>query len=331
MLMSPTWRTIRLVHPFPSLINAAIVLGLALIADGSADRAAVLALGMLGLQFCIGATNDLVDATLDARSKPWKPIPSALVSRRSAAGVALLSGGSGLLLATSAGPITAALALAMLGCGLVYDLYLKPTAWAWACFSVAFALLPLYAWYGASGELPPRIELLLPLAALAGPLIQLSNGLSDLESDRAAGLSTLASRMGRRLTLQVIVLMLVVIHGIAWLTLTPTGSIAVVAACAAATTLAGDWPGALSAAGQGSARDGLDGPGRFARPAGYRLAGSRRQSVIELTTGADHRDRVLQAQLGDGQVFGQVGAVGFADVFHHFGRGEHIAESLERL
>ncbi len=238
MQMSPTWRTIRLVHPFPSLVNATIVLGLALIAGGSPERAAVLAIGMLGLQFCIGATNDLVDATLDAGSKPWKPIPSGLVSRRTATVVAALSGGLGVALAASAGPVVAALAVAMLGCGLAYDLYLKPTAWAWACFAVAFALLPLYAWYGASGQLPPRLELLLPLAALAGPLIQLSNGLSDLESDRAAGLSTLATRLGRRRTLQAIALMLVVIHGVAWLTLAPSGSIAVVAACAAATTLA---------------------------------------------------------------------------------------------
>ena len=236
--MSPTWRRVRLVHPFPSLVNAAIVLGLALIAGGSVARSVVLALGMLGLQFCIGATNDLVDAPLDAGSKPWKPIPSALVSQRAAAAVAVLSGTVGLALAASAGPIPAALAVAMLGCGLVYDLYLKPTAWAWACFAVAFALLPLYAWYGASGQLPPRLELLLPLAALAGPLIQLSNGLSDLESDRDAGLSTLAARLGRRHTLQVIALMLVVIHGIAWLTLAPTGSIPVLAACAAATILA---------------------------------------------------------------------------------------------
>jgi len=238
VLTSPTWRTLRLVHPFPSLVNAAIVLGLALIAGGSPGRAAVLALAMLGLQFCIGSTNDLVDSTLDARSKPWKPIPSGLVSRRAATVVAIVSGAVGLALAASAGPAVAALAVVMLGCGLVYDLYLKPTAWAWACFSVAFALLPLYAWYGASGQLPPRLELLLPLAALAGPVIQLSNGLSDLESDRAAGLRTLAARLGRRRTLVAIALMLVVIHGIAWLTLASTGSIAIVAACTAATALA---------------------------------------------------------------------------------------------
>jgi len=235
---SPAWRSIRLVHPFPSLVNGAIVLGLALIAGGAPLRAVTLALGMLGLQFCIGTVNDIIDAPLDARSKPWKPVASGLIGRRAALVVALISGGVGLTLAATSGLIVGVLAVAMLGCGLVYDIFLKPTAWAWACFAIAFALLPVYAWYGAVGELPPQLELLVPLALLAGPLIQLSNGLSDLESDRAAGLRTLAVRLRRRRSLLAIALMLAVVHGLAWLTLTPTGSAAVIAACVGATALA---------------------------------------------------------------------------------------------
>jgi 4-hydroxybenzoate polyprenyltransferase len=211
---------LRLVHPFPSLVNSALVLGLALLAGGGPVRAALLATGMLGLQFCIGTVNDLYDAPVDRVAKPWKPIAAGVVSRRAAWSVALIAGGGGLTLATPAGGATSAMAAAMLACGLLYDARLKPTAWAWACFSVAFAILPIYAWYGAAGQLPPRPEFLLPLAALAGPVIQLSNGLADLERDAAAGLRTLAARLGRRSTLLLIGLLLVVIHGLAWLTLT---------------------------------------------------------------------------------------------------------------
>ncbi|MEA2677635.1 MAG: hypothetical protein QOJ81_1776, partial [Chloroflexota bacterium] len=36
---------LRLVHPFPSLLNSALVFGLALLAGGGTDRAALLAAG----------------------------------------------------------------------------------------------------------------------------------------------------------------------------------------------------------------------------------------------------------------------------------------------
>ncbi len=217
--MSSLLRTIRLVHPFPSLVNAALVLGLTLLAGGSPARAATLTTAMLGLQFCIGVVNDLFDQRLDGRTKPWKPIPSGLVSVRAARLTAVVAGGGGLALAATVDPVVLLLAAVMLGAGLAYDALLKPTAWAWTCFAVAFPLLPVYAWYGAVGGLPPRAEFLLPLAALAGPALQLSNGLADLESDVAGGIATLATRLGRRVALLVIGGLLAVIHGLAWLTL----------------------------------------------------------------------------------------------------------------
>ncbi len=211
---------LRLVHPFPSFLNSALVFGLAALAGGGFERVTLLAAGMLGLQFCIGAVNDVVDEPLDRAAKPWKPIAAGIVSRRTASEVALVAGGGGLVFAAvAAGIPSLAMAGAMLACGLVYDLWLKPTAWAWLAFSVAFAILPVYAWHGAAGQLPPRPEFLLPLAALAGPLIQLSNGLADLERDAATGLRTLATRLGRRTSIVVMAAILIVIHGLAWATL----------------------------------------------------------------------------------------------------------------
>jgi 4-hydroxybenzoate polyprenyltransferase len=221
---------LRLVHPFPSLLNSALVLGLALLAGADAARATLLAAGMLGLQFCIGTVNDLFDESVDRAAKPWKPVASAVLSRRAAWGVALVAGGGGFVLAAACGVPIASMWLAMLACGLLYDVRLKATAWAWVCFSVAFAILPVYAWYGAAGQLPPRPEFLLPLAALAGPLVQLSNGLSDLERDATAGLPTLATRLGRRGSLTVIALLIVFIHGLAWLTVADVATIIPVAA-----------------------------------------------------------------------------------------------------
>jgi 4-hydroxybenzoate polyprenyltransferase len=222
-----TLAAVRVVHPFPSLVNAALVAALAALARGRAGDdpgtvalvAGGLALGMLGLQFGIGAMNDVLDWRRDAIAKPAKPIPRGLVKRRTATVVAVVAGGGGLLLAAAYGPPVLLMAAAMLGAGLVYDAWLKPTPFAWLCFSVAFPILPVYAWYGATGVLPPHWQVLLPIAALAGPGLQLANGLVDLEADQVAGLATLSVRLGRRRATLLMAGLIVVIHALAWLTL----------------------------------------------------------------------------------------------------------------
>lgn len=242
---------LRLVHPFPSALNALLVLGIALIAGAPIERAGLLALAMLGLQFCIGAVNDLFDEALDAQSKPSKPIPAGRLSRRTAWLVAALCGGGGLALAALVNPadlLPLAMAVAMLSAGLVYDAVLKPTAFGWVCFAVAFPILPIYAWYGATGALPPRWEILVPVATLAGPALQLANGLIDLETDRAAGLRTLAVALGRRRSLALVAVAVSAIHLLAWLTLLPTDAVQAEGGAVAVALLSG-IAGALALGG----------------------------------------------------------------------------------
>ena len=242
---------LRLVHPFPSALNAVLVLGIALIAGAPIERAGQLALAMLGLQFCIGAVNDLFDEALDAQSKPSKPIPAGRVSRRTAWLVAALCGGGGLALAALVNPadlLLLAMAFAMLSAGLIYDTVLKPTAFGWVCFAVAFPVLPIYAWYGATGTLPPRWEILVPVAALAGPALQLANGLIDLETDRSAGLRTLVVALGRRRSIALMAVALVAIHVLAWITMVPTDA-APAAQGAVAVALLSGTAGALALGG----------------------------------------------------------------------------------
>jgi 4-hydroxybenzoate polyprenyltransferase len=221
---------LRLVHPFPSALNAVLVFAIASVAGGTFEVAMQLALAMLGLQFCIGAVNDLFDEALDARSKPFKPIPAGRMSRRTAWVIAVVCGGGGLVLAALVRPpdlLPFLMAAWMLGAGLLYDAVLKPTAFAWVCFSIAFPVLPLFAWYGAVGTLPPRWEVLVPVAALAGFALQLSNGLIDLETDSSGGLRTLAVALGRRRSLVAMAVALLVIHVLALVTLPTDAPIAV--------------------------------------------------------------------------------------------------------
>jgi 4-hydroxybenzoate polyprenyltransferase len=233
-------RAVALVHPFPSAVNAALVFALFLVAGGTPQGAVALGLGMLGLQFAIGAVNDLADAHADAAAKPWKPIPSGLVSRRAATGVAL----AGVLVALGAyavnGPLAFTLALAMLGCGLAYDLGLKDAGLGWLCYAVAFPLLPLSTWLVAAGTLPPRAELLVPVAVLAGPTLQLANGLVDLERDRATGIRSLSLWLGRRDSIIALAALSAAVYGVAWISLLGSGPpVAALAAVGLATASAG--------------------------------------------------------------------------------------------
>jgi 4-hydroxybenzoate polyprenyltransferase len=209
-----------------------VVFGLAWVAGSSYElwwprpfALPFLALGMLLTHFAIGAANDWADVEADRQTKPRKPIPAGLITRREAALVAVVTSVGGIVLATlapgAAQPVTSLLLVATLGAGLAYVLYLKPTALSWLPFAVAFTILPVYTWLGAVGELPPRLELLLPVAFLAGPMLQLANGLVDIERDAAVGSRGLAERLGRRWAWRVMAGLQIFVNVLAWLTIGP--------------------------------------------------------------------------------------------------------------
>ena len=152
---------------------------------------------MTALQFGIGAVNDLVDAPTDAGLKPGKPIPAGLVPAAWARVVALVAFGTGVLLAAPSGPVAVALAGGVIAVGLAYDLRLKGTSWSWLPFAVGIPILPVYGWLGGVGTLPAPFAILLPAAVAAGAALAMSNALVDDERDRAAGVASVATRLGR--------------------------------------------------------------------------------------------------------------------------------------
>ncbi len=168
----------------------------ATLAGGDASRVLVLATSMLLLQLGIGATNDWADASADGVVRPDKPIPAGLVTRVAAGRVAAALVVAGLALAALAG--TAALLVAGLGlaAGLAYDLRLKGTRWSWVPYAIGIPLLPLFGWVGATGEVPPSLGVLLPVAMVAGAALAVANALADLERDEAAGVETVATVLG---------------------------------------------------------------------------------------------------------------------------------------
>jgi 4-hydroxybenzoate polyprenyltransferase len=245
----------RLVHPFPSLLDGAVVALIALVAGGAIPTALALGLSMACLQFTIGAVNDLVDATSDADRKPGKPIPGGLVTPRQARLVAALAAAAGLGLSLVGGAGLLLLALAGLGIGLAYDLWAKGTTLSWMPFAVGIPLLPLYGWYGATGEIPGLFVVLVPAAANAGTALAIANAIVDMERDEAAGDRSIALALGPARASRLVLALHAVVAILAVATTAvlgaPTGwVVAVVAACGV--PLAGAALGVAAAARGGT-------------------------------------------------------------------------------
>jgi len=176
---------------------------IALIAGSHLDVSLRLALGMLALQFCIGSANDIADAAPDSVAKPAKPIPSGDVSRAAAVAICMCAAGIGLLAAASVGLGALAIGAVGLADGLLYDLRLKRTPLAWMPFAAGVGLLPLYAWMGATGALPPAMVGVASLAVLAGTALALTNAYADIDGDRRSGVASVATLLGSAWTIKV--------------------------------------------------------------------------------------------------------------------------------
>jgi 4-hydroxybenzoate polyprenyltransferase len=188
------------------------------------STAARLGFAMFALQASIGALNDIVDAPQDAGRKAGKPIPAGLVSRPAAEAVVVAAAAIGLILTVPSGPLTVALAVVVLAIGYGYDLYAKGTAWSWLPFAIGIPLLPLFGWYGTTGELAPVFVLLVPVAVVTGAALAIANARADMERDAAAGLDSVAIRLGRDRSWLIASGLLVGVAAIALLTLVAWGA-----------------------------------------------------------------------------------------------------------
>lgn len=153
---------------------------------------------MTALQFSIGALNDLADAPRDRGRRPLKPIAEGLIRPSTARLVVVATGAAGLALAAASGPAAIAVAAAGAACGYAYDLRLSRTSWAWLPLAVALPLVPIFAWVGVAGTMPAALLVLVPIGMLAGGGLAVGNSLADVVADRAAGVPSVAVRLGRR-------------------------------------------------------------------------------------------------------------------------------------
>jgi 4-hydroxybenzoate polyprenyltransferase len=155
-----------------------------------------LLLAMLGGQLAIGAVNELVDAELDAASKPHKPIPAGIISHTAARTLVVLSLFAMVGFSASFGAGSLILCSLGTGAGLVYDLWLKRTLLSWLPYLVALPLIPIWVW-AAVDTFVPGLLILYPLGAIAVVGVHLSQALPDSEADRNAGIRSVSSVLGQ--------------------------------------------------------------------------------------------------------------------------------------
>jgi 4-hydroxybenzoate polyprenyltransferase len=172
------------------------VYGIASVALADPLVAIRLGVAMTALQASIGALNDVIDAPRDAGHKPGKPIPAGLVSGTTARVVVVVAAIVGLGLSAPSGIPTLALGAVILAIGYGYDLAFKGTAWSWVPFAVGIPLLPVYAWLGSAGTVPASFAILIPVAVVAGSALAIANAQADLDRDAAAGVDSVAVRLG---------------------------------------------------------------------------------------------------------------------------------------
>ena len=194
----PVFAAVRIIHPFPTLLNVAATAGLAFVAADGHPNGGTLArmlLVMLCAQCAIGVANDIYDRELDAATKPWKPLVAGSVRMRVAVALALAFAVSSAVLAATLGAAGFALALLGMACGLAYDARLKRTALSALPYMIAIPTLPLWVWV-TLGAWEDVLWWLAPLGALIGLSLHLANTLPDIEADQSHGVRGLAHRIG---------------------------------------------------------------------------------------------------------------------------------------
>ena len=201
----PRWRQVVhgylvLPHAVPIVVVMTATAAFALIAargwPGTGQMSWLL-LAMFGGQLAIGAVNEIVDAELDAQTKPEKPIPAGLVTRRGA-WVVTIAGVVAMTLASLTFSVPVFLVCALgTGVGIAYSVWFKRTIWAWIPYLIALPLLPIWVWLALS-DIDPGLFAVYPVGAAAVVAIQIAQSIPDVEADRQGNVRTLAVALGAR-------------------------------------------------------------------------------------------------------------------------------------
>ncbi|HEU5268817.1 MAG TPA: UbiA family prenyltransferase [Jatrophihabitans sp.] len=189
---------VRAAHPLPTVAVTGISVLLAAVAGNSPGECALLAAAVLAGQLTVGWSNDLLDAAADAEvGRISKPLAAGELSSRLAGRCLAVAVPATVLLSLAAGWRPGLVYLFGVGCGWLYNLWLKGSWLSWLPYAVAFAALPVMATLALS---PPRWPAgwAIGAAALIGVAANLTNTLPELATRHPARFRGMPDRIGPR-------------------------------------------------------------------------------------------------------------------------------------
>jgi geranylgeranylglycerol-phosphate geranylgeranyltransferase len=143
------------------------------------------------------ALNDLYDVESDRVSKPWRPLPSERIGKRTAVVLVIATWATGLALSAPAGYKATGFVLSWMVFVWLYSIALK-SAGVWghvlisAVASSGFILGAAIGGRASAGLLPFAVSFVFHFAR------EIVKGTADVAGDIAAGFRTLPARMGER-------------------------------------------------------------------------------------------------------------------------------------
>ena len=185
-------------HIGPTVLVTLVTVLLGVISGLDPVRLLVLGAMMATNQLSIGWSNDAIDAPRDRDAgRTDKPVVRGDVRARTLLALALASAVTAVMLSLLLGPVLAAGHAVFLAAGWAYNLGVKRTVFATACYVVAFALLPLLV--TLSREEPrPAAWWAIVMGGMLGLAAHFANVLPVLQADRRHGIRSLPHLLGAR-------------------------------------------------------------------------------------------------------------------------------------
>jgi 4-hydroxybenzoate polyprenyltransferase len=185
-------------HLGPSVLVSLVSVALGVVSGLEAWRVVVLGGVILFNQLSVGWSNDAIDSGRDAEDeRADKPIARGDVSARGILNLAIVSASLSIALSLLLGPAFAIAHLVGLAAGWAYNLGLKRTLAATACYLVFFGSIPLLATL-AREEPRPAVWWAMLMGGMLGLAAHFANVLPDLEDDKRHGIRSLPHRLGAR-------------------------------------------------------------------------------------------------------------------------------------
>ena len=190
---------VLMIHPFPVMMVVTLATVLALATAREATDLSRLARAIATLffsQVVVGMSNDYHDRLLDAEGQPWKPLARGIVTPNEARVLIGLAFVLMLGFSVSLGPLVVLFALLGTFAGILYNFWLRDTAWSWFPYVFGFIVLPISVWVSIE-RFDIRQLLLVPIGLPLLVGVHLAQTLPDTETDLALGVGGFAVTLGR--------------------------------------------------------------------------------------------------------------------------------------